>query len=109
MFDLSPLSFSHKRLIREGILLLRKLGSCESAWPLFIVACEASEDEQRMQIWDLLTETGSGTQSRGTHVPLIMGMIERIWKQNDLNDGEVGYIKTLDAVVSMAESLPLFA
>lgn len=62
-----------------------------------------------MQIWDLLTETGSGTQSRGTHVPLIMGMIERIWKQNDLNDGEVGYIKTLDAVVSMAESLPLFA
>lgn len=108
--NISTSLFSHKRLIREGLLLLQKLGSCDSAWPLFILACEASDDEQRLQILDVLAETGQQTRGRANHVPLIRGMVEAIWKQNDLNvDGGVDYVRTLDAVVSTAESLPLFA
>lgn len=103
-------SFQHRRLVREGILLLKSLGFCESAWPLFILACEASEDEQRLQILEILSETKREPRRRSNHVPLIQRMVEAIWNQNDLTlDSAVDYVSILHAVISTAPSLPLFA
>lgn len=106
----SPSSFEHKRLVREGIFILHYLGSCESAWPLFILACEANVDDERRQMLDILSNTGPEPLHRANHVPLIRSMVEAVWKQNDLNsDSDVSYIETLHAVFSTAPSLPLFA
>ncbi|EHK17830.1 uncharacterized protein TRIVIDRAFT_44495 [Trichoderma virens Gv29-8] len=108
--NISISSFSHRRLVREGILLLKNLGFCESAWPLFIIACEANEDEQRLQILSILSETNRELGQRSNHIPLIQQMIEAIWNQNDLAiENDVGYCRILGAVVSTAPSLPLFA
>lgn len=108
--NVSPYSFEQKRLVREGMLILHHLGSCESAWPLFILACEASNDEERLQMSDILSKTGQESLHRVNHVPLIRSMVEAVWNQNDLNaDSDVSYVETLHAVFSTAPSLPLFA
>lgn len=96
--------------MREGILLLQNLGFCESAWPLFVIACEAKEDEQRLQILATLADTRRELGQRSSHIPLIQHMIEAVWNQNDLNiESDVSYCRTINAVVSTAPSLPLFA
>lgn len=108
--NISTSSFSHRRLVREGILLLKNLGFCEGAWPLFIIACEANEDEQRLQILAILSDTSREFGQRSNHVPIIQHMIEAVWNQNDLNvENDVSYGRILGAVVSTAPSLPLFA
>ncbi|CAH0040447.1 unnamed protein product [Clonostachys rhizophaga] len=108
--NVSPSSFEQKRLVREGIFILHYLGPCESAWPLFILACEASNDEERLQMSDMLSKTGQESLHRVNHVPLIRSMVEAVWNQNDLNaDSDVSYVETLNAVFSTAPSLPLFA
>lgn len=108
--EASTSSFQHRRLVREGILLLQYLGCCESAWLLFILACEANEDEQRRQILNALSESEEESMLRSNHVPLIRIMVEAIWNQNDLNlDSHVSYVRTLHAVISTAPWLPLFA
>ncbi|KAL7805013.1 fungal-specific transcription factor domain-containing protein [Trichoderma aethiopicum] len=108
--NVSTSSFSHRRLVREGILLLQNLGFCESAWPLFIIACEANEDEQRLQILTTLADTRRELGKRSSQMPLIQQMIEAVWHQNDLNvESDVSYCRIVDAVISTAPSLPLFA
>lgn len=110
VLQVSNASFHHRRLVREGILVLQNLGFCESAWPMLILACEANEDEQRLQILQTLWKTGREPLHRSSHVPLIQRMIEAIWNQNDLGcDSGVDYSRTLHAVISTAPALPLFA
>lgn len=108
--NISPCSFEQTRLVREGLFILHHLGSCDSAWPLFIVACEANDEEERRQMSDILSKTGQESLHRVNHVPLIRSMVEAVWNQNDLNaDSDVSYVETLHAVFSAAPSLPLFA
>ncbi|PTB66636.1 hypothetical protein BBK36DRAFT_1117930 [Trichoderma citrinoviride] len=108
--NISTSSFPHRRLVREGILLLQTLGFCESAWPLFIIACEANEDEQRLQILATLAETRRELGQRSSHIPLIQHMIEAVWNQNDLNiESDVSYCRIINAVISTASTLPLLA
>ncbi|KAJ5611250.1 hypothetical protein N7510_007969 [Penicillium lagena] len=110
VLKVSTTSFQHRRLVREGLLVLQNLGFCESAWPMIILACEAIEDDQRLQILDTLSKTGREPLYRSNNVPLIHSMIETIWKQIDLSyDSDVDYTRTLHAVVSTAPALPLFA
>lgn len=107
---ISPSSFEHRRLVREGIFILHHLGFCESAWPLFILACEANDDDQRLQMSEYLSKTGQQSLQRVNHVPMIRSMVETVWNQNDLNvDSDVSYVETLHAVISTVPSLPLFA
>jgi hypothetical protein len=110
VLKVSSTSFQHKRLVREGILVLVNLGFCESAWPMLILACETNEDEQRLQVLQTLARTRQESPHRSSHVPLIQRMIEAIWNQNDLGcDSGVDYCRTLHAVISTAPALPLFA
>ncbi|KAH0490875.1 hypothetical protein TgHK011_002325 [Trichoderma gracile] len=108
--NISTSSFSHRRLVREGILLLQNLGFCESAWPLFIIACEANDDAQRLQILATLANTRRELGQRSSHILLMQHLIEAVWNQNDLNiESDVSYCETVNAVISTAPSLPLFA
>ncbi|KAL7917479.1 fungal-specific transcription factor domain-containing protein [Trichoderma austrokoningii] len=106
----STSSFSHRRLVREGILLLQNLSFCEGTWPLFVIACEADKDEQRLQILDVLSNTSREVGQRSDHIVLIQHMVEAIWNQNDLTiESDVNYGRILNAVISKAPALPLFA
>lgn len=106
----STSSFSHRRLVREGILLLQNLGFCEGIWPLFVIACEANEDEQRLKILNILSNTSQELGQRSESIILVQHMIEAIWNQNDLAiESDVNYGRILNAVISKAPALPLFA
>jgi hypothetical protein len=76
---------------------------------LFILACEANQDDQRVQILDILSKTDQEPRHRFNHVALIRQMVRAIWSQNDLNaDDNIDYIETLTAIISTAPFLPLF-
>jgi hypothetical protein len=108
--QISATSFQHRRLVREGMLLLRKLETCESALPLLILACEAHEDEQRLEMLDIFARMSNNDKQRSIHALAIQSMAEAIWNQNDLDvDGCISYIDTLDAVISTVGNVPLFA
>lgn len=110
VLKVSDMSFRHRRLVREGMLLLEMLGSCESAWPLFILACEANGDEQRLEVMEVFSKTSHEQKRRSNHAYMIQAMVTAVWNQNDLNiDNGVDYSSTLDAVISAASHMPLFA
>ena len=108
VLKVSKTSYQHRRLVREGMLLLRMLGSCESAWPLFILSCEANTDAQRIEVLEILSRTACEQKRRSNHAHMVQAMAMAVWNQNDLNvDNDVDYCSTLDAVISAAPFMPL--
>lgn len=106
----SGTEFRHKRLVKEGILLLTKMGTCQSAWPLFIIACEAVTDEHRLAILDVFEQSRQDQRRRSNHVHLVQHMVEAMWNQQDLNvESDVDYLTTFDAVVGGLPFIPPFA
>jgi hypothetical protein len=102
--------FRHRRLVREGILLLTKMRTCQNAWPLFIVACEAVGDDQRLAILDVFEQSLQDPRRRSSHIPFIQHMVEAVWKQHDLHtENQVDYLTILDAVVGGVPFVPPFA
>ena len=106
----SGTAFRHKRLVREGILLLTRMRSCEHAWPLFIIACEASMDDQRLAILDVFEQSRQDRRRRSSHIHFIQHMVEAVWKQHDLNvENQVDYLTIFDTVVGGVPFIPPFA
>jgi hypothetical protein len=102
--------FSHRRLVREGILLLTKMMTCQNAWPLFIIACEAVGDDQRLAILDVFEQSRQDPRRRSSHIHLIQHMVEAVWNQHDLNtENQVDYLTIFDAVVGGVPFIPPFA
>jgi hypothetical protein len=100
----------HKKLVDAAMVLLQGFGSCETAWPLFILACEADTDERRLQILDIFTTTMADPGARSNHIPLVQHIVQAVWNQNDLDVGsEVHYTRTLNVVISTAPFLPLLS
>lgn len=65
---------------------------------------------QCLQILRSLLEAERQLLRDSNHVPLIQRMIEGIWKYNNLDiEWDVNYTNNLDAVISTAAYLPLFA
>lgn len=106
----STRDFHHRRLVREGILLLTKMTTCQSAWPLFIIACEAVEDDQRLAILEIFERSRQDRRRRSSHISLIQQMVEAVWNQQDLNvENEVDHLTIIDAVVGGVPFMPPFA
>ena len=106
----SGLEFRHRRLVRQGLLLLTKLKTCQCAWPLFIVACEATHDDQRLAILDVFEHSRQDRRRRSSHVHLIQHMVQAVWNQHDLDtENQVDYLTILDAVVGGVPFMPAFA
>jgi hypothetical protein len=106
----SGTEFRHRRLVREGILLLTKMTTCQHAWPLFIIACEAVDDDQRLAILDVFEQSRLDRRRRSSHIHFIQHLVEAVWNQHDLNaENQVDYLTTFDAVVGGVSFIPLFA
>lgn len=106
----SGTEFRHRRLVREGILLLTKMVTCQHAWPLFIIACEAVDDDQRLAILDIFEQSRQDRRRRSSHIHFIQHLVEAVWNQHDLNaESQVDYLTIFDAVVGGVSFMPLFA
>ncbi|PVH98335.1 hypothetical protein DM02DRAFT_596200 [Periconia macrospinosa] len=106
----SETEFRHKRLVREGILLLDELVTCQNAWPLFIIGCEAVTEEQRLVIMDVFERSRQDKRRRSSHIHLIQYMVEAVWKQQDLDEeNKIDYLTIIDAVVGGIPYVPPFA
>lgn len=102
--------FHHKRLVREGVLLLAEMITCQNAWPLFIIACEAIDDDQRLTILNVFEQSRRDQGRRSNHIHFIQHMVEAIWTQHDLNvENQVDYLTIFDAVIGGVPFMPLFA
>ena len=106
----SGTEFRHRRLVREGILLLTRMRTCQNAWPLFIIACEAVDDDQRLAILDVFEQSLQDRRRRSSHIHLIQHMVEAVWNQHDLNtENQVDYLTIFNAVVGGLPFVPPFA
>jgi hypothetical protein len=106
----SGTGFRHKRLVREGILLLTEMITCQNAWPLLIIACEAVGDDQRLAILDVFEQSRQDRRRRSSHIHFIQHLVEAVWNQHDLNaENQVDYLTIFDAVVGGVPFTPLFA
>jgi hypothetical protein len=84
--------------------------TCQNAWPLFIIACEAADDEARLATLDVFEQSLQDPRQRSSHIHFIQHMVEAVWKQHDLDeDDQVDYLKVFDAVVSGVPFTPPFA
>ncbi|KAJ3544369.1 hypothetical protein NM208_g3087 [Fusarium decemcellulare] len=106
----SGTEFSHRRLVREGVLLLTKMTTCQNAWPLFIIACEAVDDEQRLAVLDVFEQSRQDRRRRSSHIHIIQHMAQAVWNQHDLDvENRVNYLTILDAVIGGVPFMPSFA
>lgn len=106
----SGIEFHHRRLVREGILLLTEMGTCQNAWPLFIIACEAVDDNQRLAILDVFEQSRHDRGRRSNHIHFIQHTVEAVWSQQDLDvEKRVDYLTILNAVIGGVPFIPPFA
>lgn len=89
---------------------MTKLRTCQNSWPLFIIACEANTDDQRLAILDVLEQTRNDKTRRSNHISFIQHLVEAVWNQHDLDeDNQVDYLNVFDAVIGGVPFMPLFA
>jgi hypothetical protein len=90
--------------IDRAFAIFSKLNSCERQFPLFILGCEASTDEQRAIVLDLISRTEKKISSRSlTHVKIL---IPAMWAQNDLAAQELNYWDKLSGIISACLIVP---
>lgn len=77
----SPDSF-----LRAGLDILWEMKVCSSPWPLFILACSVSGDEERIRVLKLMEE--SGERRRIGNYGIVIGLVKAVWKRVDLLGGE---------------------
>lgn len=71
-----------KSLVREGFIVLDNMEVCTSPWPLFIVACNVSADLDRLKILAIVDKANN--MRRVGNYELIKGLIQAVWKRQDL-------------------------
>lgn len=106
----SGTEFRHRRLVREAILLLSKMKTCQHAWPLFIVASEAADDDQRLAILDVFEQSRQDRRRKSSHIHVIQHLAEAVWNLHDLNaENPVDHLTIFDAVIGGLPFMPPFA
>lgn len=72
----------------QALNVMEELKVCTSPWPMFMIACEVSSDEQRVRVLralDVMQEV-----RRIGNVDVMRHIIETLWKKRDLNADGVG-------------------
>jgi hypothetical protein len=94
-----------------GMDVVRSLGWCTQALPLFILALEAHDDAQRIVILDCFEETRQKSIRMG--LDPVAEMVRRAWALDDLalfeSGSEVSYLGKMDAVIGAQAAMPSFA
>lgn len=71
-----------EQYLTQAFAALGVLQVVTSPWPVFLVACESRDDEQRIQILQILDRMDSLRSIGNVHV--MRKIIETVWKQRDL-------------------------
>ncbi|KAI3325555.1 fungal-specific transcription factor domain-containing protein [Xylariaceae sp. AK1471] len=82
---------------------------CNHFFPLFVLACEARTDEQRVAVLGLIDRSEKAARSRS--MKGFRAQIRSFWVQQDLHaDGELilNYLGLMNAVISSTNALPSF-
>lgn len=94
------------RWIEKAFSILERLDAYPRPFPLLIFGLEATTDEQRITLLDIISRTENIVATRS--LSFIRLMIQSIWVQDDLADKELNYVDRLSIILSSNEALPTF-
>ena len=84
--------------------LFAQLSACERLFPVFVLGSQARTDHERAIVLDLMARTEKKQSSRSlNHVQIL---VQAIWTQDDLADGELDYWTKLTAIISCCSIVP---
>ncbi|CEJ56417.1 hypothetical protein PMG11_02625 [Penicillium brasilianum] len=92
--------------IERAFDIFSRITSCERQFPLLILSCEAWTDAERCTVLDLISRTEERDSSRSLF--LTKKLIQAVWVQDDLSQGQIEYTEKLDAIMSCCTILPTF-
>ncbi|KAI5854500.1 hypothetical protein GGS23DRAFT_590628 [Durotheca rogersii] len=104
--DLLGQAAKTQQQIDRGFSIFTQLSSCERQFPVFILGCEARTDEQRAVVLDLIARTEKKVSSRSFN--FVRLLIQAIWAQEDLSDGEINYWDKLSSIIGCCSIMPTF-
>ncbi|KAI0424662.1 fungal-specific transcription factor domain-containing protein [Xylaria sp. FL1042] len=95
--------------IEKVFSIFPTLECCDRQFPLFVLGCEARNEEDRVNFLDLV----SRTQTRSQAAPLVQveTLVKASWAQSDLADHaglKLDYIEKLNALISSCKVIPTF-
>jgi hypothetical protein len=73
-------------LVDDGFAVLKQLEICTSPWPLFVLACNVTSDINRLKTLQILDDMDH--KRRIGNYQIIRGLIQAVWKQQDLGIDE---------------------
>ncbi|KAJ4355643.1 uncharacterized protein N0V89_003663 [Didymosphaeria variabile] len=92
--------------IDNAFTLLAELETCKPHFPMYIIGWEASTDEQRATVLELLGRTKKDPSSRSMfHVEVL---VQAGWTQDDLAEGELNYWDKVTTLISVCSTMPSF-
>lgn len=94
-------------LVDKALYLTTQLGHCSHVLILLLLGCEASTDERRMAVIDLIERTQGTFRARDFRC--VQGALERLWAQDDLHGSahwDLDYVHKMSVVVSMTRAVP---
>lgn len=98
----------HKNLVNRGLDLLCGELIYTPPWPVFMIACEARDDLQRMTALQILNKAGQ--EPRSYNMRLLRRLVEACWNQDDLHDEEpLDYHTKLRIAIRTAPYVPPFS
>jgi len=92
--------------VEKAFNILQRLDAYPRPFPLLIFGLEATTDDQRIALFDLISKTESSLPMRS--LSFIRLMIQSIWVQDDLATTGIGYMDRLSVILSSNEALPTF-
>lgn len=84
--------------LEHAFQALNNLKVCTSPWPLFVIACETENDQQRIMILQTLDRMDN--ERHIGNVFVLRDIIESFWKQQDLqaDSGRISHLKWWNVV-----------
>ncbi|KAJ5291995.1 fungal-specific transcription factor domain-containing protein [Penicillium angulare] len=89
--------------LTQAFHIFNRLSICTSPWPLFVIACEADSDEQRLVIIRMLDHMDEA-RSIG-NIFILREIIQSFWKQKDLaadcdaRSSQPSWLNSLDSLL----------
>jgi hypothetical protein len=97
-----------KALVESRLEIAASLENCTRAFPVVILGCQTHSDENQLVILELLRR--SQESHKYSNMARAQRFIEASWAQDDLDtEGELDYVKKVDAIISLSKYLPSFA
>lgn len=94
-----------KMWLEEAFDILNRLRTCPWPLPLFIVGCEAHDDQRRLAIMQLVSRTEN--ESHMKHLGCLKNLLRVSWTQDDLAHRNMSYIDRMTRIMSLSDTAPI--